>query len=77
MQSRTKLVTVIKQWGKLTRMKAYISCLFIMERGWYIPSYYNRDSKTKKKDHQIYSKRCKTSKMDQRFNLFGNIIVKG
>jgi hypothetical protein len=57
MQSKTKLVTVVKQWGKLTSMKAYISCLYITERGWYIPSYYNRDNKSKKKDHQIYSKK--------------------
>jgi hypothetical protein len=26
-----------------------------MKRGWIIPSYYNRDSKAQKKDHQIYS----------------------
>jgi hypothetical protein len=47
-----------------------------MERGWNIPSYYNRDSKAQR-NHQIYSKDAKTSKLDQRFHLFGNIIVKG
>ncbi len=36
-------------------MKIYISCLQIMEKGWNIPSYYNRDSKAQQKDHQIYS----------------------
>jgi hypothetical protein len=70
MQSKTKLVTAVKLWGKLTSMKAYISCLYIMERGWYIPSYYNRDSKTKKKEHQIYSK-----KMQKHQNWISGFIL--
>jgi hypothetical protein len=38
-------------------MKILISCFQITERGWNILSYYNRDSKTQQKDHQIYSKK--------------------
>ena len=61
MQSKTKLVTVVKQWGKLTSMKVYISCLYITERGWNIPIYYNRDSKNTKERSPDLFKDAKTS----------------
>ncbi len=70
MQSKTKLVTVVKPWGKLTSMKAYISCLKITERGWSIPSYYNRDSKSTKKDHQIYFKKMQNIKIGSAFSSY-------
>jgi hypothetical protein len=51
-------------------MKILIACLQITERGWIIPSYYNRDSKAQKKDHQIYSK-----KMQKHQNWIGTFAL--
>jgi hypothetical protein len=57
-------------------MKIYIACLLIMERGWIIPSYYNRDSKsTKERSPDLFLKDAKTSKLDWHFHLIENIIV--
>jgi hypothetical protein len=58
-------------------MKVYISCLKITERGWIIPPFYNRDSKsTKEISLDLFKKDAKTSEMGQRFHLIGNIIIK-
>jgi hypothetical protein len=52
-----------------------MSCLLITERGWIIPPYYNRDSKsTKEKSSDLFKKDAKTSELDQRFHLIGNKI---
>jgi hypothetical protein len=46
-------------------MKIKIACLQITERGWIIPSYYNRDSKsTKERSPDLFLKDAKTSKLD-------------
>ncbi len=71
MQSKTKLVTVVKQRGKLTNMKAYTSHVCkSWKRGWNIPSYYNIDSKSTKKDHQIYSKKLLDIKIGSAFSYY-------
>jgi hypothetical protein len=77
MQSKTKLITVVKQWGKLTSMKALSHvCKSRKEDGIYHLSTIEI-AKAQRKITRSILKRCKTSKLDQRFHLIGNIIVKG
>jgi hypothetical protein len=54
---KDKTSNSFKTMGQTIGKYQQISCLQITERGWNIPSYYNRDSKAQQKDHQIYSKK--------------------
>ncbi len=77
MHSKTRLVTVVKQWGKRTNMKALSHvCTSQKEDGLYRLTTIEI-AKAQRKITRSILKRCKTSKLDQRFHLIGNIIVKG
>jgi hypothetical protein len=81
MQSKTKLVTVLKQWCKLLvntnkhEDLNLVSADHGREDGIYRLTIIEI-AKAHKKDHQIYSKKdAKTSKLDWCFQLIENIIV--